>query len=592
MKTAYFFPILLFIYIIFFMTGLPNLKRCVLPAHSACSRFVGRIDAAIMALISILYAGIAFTALGNIKSPESFVPMWEENSHVIELAEEKQLSKLMLFSGVGEGSYIIEASGNQQDWFEIGQYEQNYVSIFKWNETVLLCDTPVRYVRVSSKGPVYLGELVFFDRENAAIPIASTHEALCDEQGLVPARSNFLNSTYFDEIYHARTAWEHLNEVTPYEVSHPPLGKIILSLGMLIFGVNPFGWRFMGTFLGLLMLPLMYVFAKKLFGGRAVPTVCTIVLASDFMHFVQTRIATIDTYAVFFILLMYLFMYLFVSHEKGPGARQALSYLALSGVFFGMGAASKWTAIYAGAGLALIWGLYWIVRRQLGLKAFLKNVTFCLVFFVAVPVLIYYFSYFPYGTAAGMKGIGMFFSREYAQLVWDNQTFMFNYHSGLVAEHPYSSRWYQWLLNIRPILYYLEYFNDGTRSSFGAFVNPLLCWAGLLCLPALAYTAIARRDGKSAFILLGYLAQLVPWMPIGRLTFEYHYFPCTIFLVLALGYVFKLIRLHTRRWKLYIGSFAALSVLLFVMFYPALSGMVVDNARASELLGWLPTWPF
>jgi len=592
MKTAYFFPILLFIYIIFFMTGLPNLKRCVLPAHSACSRFIGRTDAAIMALISLLYAGIAFTALGNIKSPESFVPMWEENIHVIELAEETQPSKLMLFSGVGEGSYIIEASENQQDWFEIGQYEQNYVSIFKWNETVLFCDTPVRYVRVFSQGPVYLGELVFFDRENAVISIAAAHEALCDEQALAPARSNFLNSTYFDEIYHARTAWEHLNDVTPYEVSHPPLGKIILSLGLLIFGVNPFGWRFMGTFLGLLMLPMMYVFSKKLFGGRAVPTVCTIVLASDFMHFVQTRIATIDTYAVFFILLMYLFMYLFVSQEKGPESRHALLYLALSGIFFGMGAASKWTAIYAGAGLAVIWGLYWIAKRQLGLKAFIKNAAFCLIFFVAVPALIYYLSYFPYGTAAGMKGIGMFFSQEYAQLVWDNQTFMFNYHSGLVAEHPYSSRWYQWLLNIRPILYYLEYFNDGTRSSFGAFVNPLLCWAGLLCLPALAYTAIARRDEKASFILLGYLAQLVPWMPIGRLTFEYHYFPCTVFLVLALGYVFKLIRLHTRRWKLYLGSFAALSVLLFVMFYPALSGMVVDNAKASELLGWLPTWPF
>ena len=186
----------------------------------------------------------------------------------------------------------------------------------------------------------------------------------------------------------------------------------------------------------------------------------------------------------------------------------------------------------------------------------------------------------------------MFFSREYAQLVWDNQSFMFNYHSGLVAEHPYSSRWYQWLLNIRPILYYLEYFNDGTRSSFGAFVNPLLCWAGLLCLPLLIYTAAFRKDKTAAFILLGYLAQLVPWMPIGRLTFEYHYFPCTVFLVLALGYAFKLVRLHSRHWKLYLGSFAAVSLLLFVMFYPAVSGMVVDNAKASAILGWLPTWPF
>ena len=37
-----------------------------------------------------------------------------------------------------------------------------------------------------------------------------------------------------------------------------------------------------------------------------------ILLAADFMHLVQTRIATIDSYAVFWIMLMYLFMIRFI----------------------------------------------------------------------------------------------------------------------------------------------------------------------------------------------------------------------------------------------------------------------------------------
>ena len=65
-----------------------------------------------------------------------------------------------------------------------------------------------------------------------------------------------------------------------------------------------------------------------------------------------------------------------------------------------------------------------------------------------------------------MHGIGMFFKKEYLDIVLENQQFMFNYHSGLVAEHPYASKWYQWILDIRPILYYLDYYDDGTRSSF------------------------------------------------------------------------------------------------------------------------------
>lgn len=169
---------------------------------------------------------------------------------------------------------------------------------------------------------------------------------------------------------------------------------------------------------------------------------------------------------------------------------------------------------------------------------------------------------------------------------------MFSYHSSLVAEHPYSSVWYQWMLDIRPILYYLDYFDNGTRSSFGAFVNPALCWGGLMSLFVLIYTALARRDKTAAFILVGYLAQLLPWILIKRLTFEYHYFPATLFLIAALGYCFKLLRMNNRHWKIYLGGFAAMTAGLFALFYPALSGLVVDNATATKLLGWLPTWPF
>lgn len=145
---------------------------------------------------------------------------------------------------------------------------------------------------------------------------------------------------------------------------------------------------------------------------------------------------------------------------------------------------------------------------------------------------------------------------------------------------------------MRPILYYLNYFDDGTRSSFGAFVNPALCWGGLLSLFVLIYTALFRADKTAGFILVGYLAQLLPWVFVERLTFEYHYFPCTVFLVLSLGYTFKLIRQGNRHWRWYLGGFAAVSAGLFVLFYPALSGLVVDNAAATKLLGWLPTWPF
>ena len=414
------------------------------------------------------------------------------------------------------------------------------------------------------------------------IPLRSDMPELADEQELCPTRQTFMNSSYFDEIYHARTAWEQLNAVYPYEITHPPLGKTIIGLGIRLFGMTPFGWRFSGTLFGVLMLPILYYFAKKLFGGHTAPAACTLLMATDFMHFVQTRIATIDTYAVFFILLMYLFMYLFVTEGR-------LRDLAFCGISFGLGAASKWTCFYAGAGLAFIWAI-WVIREtraaRLDLLGFVKNALFCVGFFVLVPCLIYYLSYIPYGVAQGKTNL---LSRDYLNIVLDNQRYMFNYHSQLVATHPYSSHWYQWLLDIRPILYYLDYLPDGRVVSFGAFVNPVLCWGGLLALFVLGYLGIARRDRVSAFILLGYLAQLLPWVLVPRLTFAYHYFPCTVFLALAMGRCFDLMKHNVRNGKLYVGGFAALSLAVFILFFPVLAGIPIERGI---LRSWLPTWPF
>ena len=182
----------------------------------------------------------------------------------------------------------------------------------------------------------------------------------------------------------------------------------------------------------------------------------------------------------------------------------------------------------------------------------------------------------------------MYFTREYAAIVLENQRFMFTYHSGLVATHPYASRWWQWLLDLRPILYYLSY-GDGTVSTIGAFVNPLLCWGGLLALPVLAYRA-AKRDRTALFLLVGYLAQVLPWVFISRLTFEYHYFAATLFLVLALGYVFD--RLRQRGYLGIVYAFTAANGVLFALFFPVLTGVTIPRDYAWNVLKWLPDWPF
>ena len=187
----------------------------------------------------------------------------------------------------------------------------------------------------------------------------------------------------------------------------------------------------------------------------------------------------------------------------------------------------------------------------------------------------------------------MLFTEDYAKVVWDNQVYMWEYHSDLVAEHPYSSRWYQWLVDARPILYYLARFDDGTKSAFGAFMNPIFCWAGLLAVMANAILAVKDRDGRALFIVLGYLAQLLPWVLVTRLTFAYHYFPSEVFMLLALCNVFSRLRERDAALagrQMYV--FTAACVLLFAAFYPVLTGVRTPTWYTTGLLKWFPSWPF
>lgn len=567
------------------------------PARGAIARRTARRGGIGIAVLTAVYAVVAFTGLGSVRDPQHFCTLEAGESATLALDGVHSIDTVWYYTGLYTGEYTLAYSDDGITYTAAGTMPQGYADLFKWLQPQPADAAPATaaYVRITAGAHLELGEFALYDAQGERIAVReitgpATAAALCDEADTVPASSTYYNSSYFDEIYHARTAYEQLRGVYPYEVSHPPLGKEILSLGIVLFGMTPFGWRCMGALFGVAMLPLMWGLLRRMFRDDRVALCGAALLAFDFMHLTQTRIATIDSFATLFILLMYLFLYRYFTEGK-------LRHLAACGVTFGIGAATKWTCLYAGAGLGVLWALHWVFSGVQAHRAgdgrryarrLLGNIGFCLVFFVLVPGMIYYASYYPYGAARGLHGAGMYFTREYAAIVLENQRFMFTYHAGLVATHPYSSRWWQWLLDLRPILYYLSY-GDGTVSTIGAFVNPLLCWGGLLALPVLAYRAV-RHDRTALFLLVGYLAQVLPWVFISRLTFEYHYFAATLFLVLALGYVFD--RLRQRGYLGIVYAFTAASGALFALFYPVLTGVTIPRDYAWNVLKWLPDWPF
>ncbi len=511
-------------------------------------------------LITFIYALTAFFQLGDLSAPQDPVDFAEGQTVTIEISGTPAYAKgIRYYTGLGTGSYNVQVSADGEHWSTLWQKKddpnnkdkitgyywadaegyapnyaltQKYNQLFKWIDVDIENPQNVRFLRITGKADkkvLELGRLCLLD-QNGAVQrfdwgMADGSAASEDVRELfyagdAPERSTWHNSTYFDEIYHARTAKEHIDGVYPYEITHPPMGKLIIGLGIRLFGMTPFGWRFSGVFFGVLMLPFLYVFLKNLFGKTVVSACGTILFAAEFMHLTQTRISTIDTYAVFFILGMYFFMYRYLTLPAGTPFRKGALPLLLSGLMWGFGAASKWTVFYAGIGLAVVYfiGFYQKLRdwpeeqRSERTSWVVKTLLFSVVCFIVLPVVIYFLSYLPYAWASGadLSSAGFFrglkesfpllFDNVIGKLTWQgegkfegtyipadtlsgivasNQWYMFNYHQGVTQSHPYSAWWFQWVVNARPILYYMDNSVAGYTTRFAAFSNPVVCWAGL-----------------------------------------------------------------------------------------------------------------
>ena len=589
-------------------------------------RFLGgrypldRKDVIILVLIAVVWGSITFWNLGDRDAPQSF-HRFEHEYVEIDLGQDVSIGRIFYYTGLHTGYYELSFSADGETWFSqdrvadggeiIRAMPQNFARLFRWQDALISDGWGIRYIRIGALygGPLYLGEVAIYDIDLRRLDptnftlrwsdISQASDGLFDEQHVIPERSSHLNSAYFDEIFHARTAYEHLTGVYPYENSHPPLGKVLISIGISLFGMTPFGWRVVGAVFGIFILLALYCLIKCLFGRRFVAICGTAVFAFDFMHFVQTRIATIDTYAVFFVLLQFFFLYRYISLDYETPFKKTLPPLFLTGLFFGLGAASKWTSLYFAPALVLLFALYQVLRgihwvkseRKEEFKHYLiKTLGICCGFFILIPGIIYYLSYIPYGQAVGYVP----FTLGYTNLVLRNQHFMLFYHADMVvgAEHPFSSYWWQWVFNLRPILYYRSYLPDGTRSAISAFGNPLVYWGGFLAILTMPVAAWYRRDGRALAIFLGYLALLAPWFFIDRITFAYHYFINTIFLVLAISYIFnRLVERGRGPYRTAILSFVGVVIALFILFYPALSGMPVPIWYSTRLLQWFASWP-
>ena len=527
------------------------------------------------------------------------------------------------------------------EW-ELCHEESTADKAFRWSGFLL--DVTTQYIMIIPGTPgLTILEAAFYSNGNHIMPTGYNPEeskALFDEPELVPEYPFFTNSMFFDENLHALTAYEFIHGKPPVEVTHPPLGKILIALGIRIFGMSPFGWRIMCALFGVLLIMPLYALAKYMFGSRLLAFLTAFIFTFDFMRFVQSRIASLDIFLVAFVICMYLFMYKYIQifrQKDSQTVRQtnrqtdkdcqpipeerlnkkALLYLGCSGAFMGLAIAVKWSAAFAGLGIGALFAMAWYEARprydsqkrnaklHLGnlrgqnakekqefhdagethvgkyKKDLIRTGLWCILFFVVVPMVIYCLSYIPFSRASGLR---------WPNGIIQNQADMFSHHAYLTDRHEYQSGWWTWPFNIRPMSYSLVALPDGTAGGMVTFGNPVVWWAGVIALIWCLKRWFFDKDKTARFLCISWTAQILPWVFITRSSFIYHYFPCVPFLTLMTVYFIK-IKPTKQQWR-YALAYGVLALVLFAVFYPVLGGMSASSLDYVKGLQWLPGWRF
>lgn len=403
--------------------------------------------------------------------------------------------------------------------------------------------------------------------------------------GLLWLRLGIPSRIYFDEVHYVKAAQVLLTMAKPQNAEHPLVGKEILAAGIRLFGDTPQGWR---TFPALFGTLGVFAFSRALWlaSGRTLATVIgTLLLATNFMWFVMSRIAMLDIFMASFVMLA---MWMLAGALRHP--RQARWRLALTGVFLGLALGAKWNALAAAAlpGLAFLW----LRLRRHGRSFMLAtngppiegiSLAEAALWLGTLPLLVYFATFLP----------AFFYAAKPVDPlhIVDYQFYMLKLQHSVIKHHPYQSIWWQWVLNERSI-WFLYSNIDGGQRGVVMIGNPLSTLAGIPAVLWCLWAGLKRNRKDALAAALFYLVSIGMWVANGKpIQFYYHYLLPGAFLMACLALALDALWRRPDRWRWIAPGTLGISLVLFAGFFPIISAAQLCCGKPSfQYWMWLPTW--
>lgn len=381
----------------------------------------------------------------------------------------------------------------------------------------------------------------------------------------------------FDEHHFVPNARRYLLG-EPDDNDHPPLGKLLIAVGILLFGDNPTGWRAASLIFGLQSLVIAAALARALFANPRAAWFAAAFFAGDGFFLAYSRTALLDGGLTCLILWSLLAA---VAAETWRG-------VLVSALLVGLAASIKWSG-----GMA-------VVPALAAVLIFRRAPRWSLMLFGAAPILHVglWLATFPLsGRPADPRALLALMQELLRRHIEIGH-----------SQNPLASPWYTWPVLYHPIVVKLADHGIGRRyaSSVG---NPLLFFSSTLVILATLQTGVvavvrARKARlrvstilpflppvmRAALLLTtGWLALLAPWMfGRGSYTFMYHYLPSYGFaLTLVAGAATHLEQRFPRAVLLYVG----LALAIGVFFAPVWAELPLAESVANHRLMFVPWQP-
>lgn len=379
-----------------------------------------------------------------------------------------------------------------------------------------------------------------------------------------------------DEHHFVRNARNYLMGKADWN-DHPPLGKLLIAAAMQLFGDRPAIWRLVPLIAGLGSVALAYPLGMLLFRQRTAAWVAVAVLAADGFLLTYSRSALLDGLLTFFMLATLLL----AIRARNLGGMLAASAVA------GLAASIKISGVVCLVPLVV----YCVVN---GKRHWLLTL-------FAMPAVFY---------AQWAIGLSLSGRGGTPADVWEQLVVQVDHHSGLTQmAHPMVSRWYAWLLGIKPFILGQQNIGDGLIRVRIGIGNPLLwggssvlmiwatwrqLWVGLgaslreLTAPTSeARGSFATEHGAAiATLTMMWWLPLMPWVLTLRDPYLYHYLPSYSFALLLLSGLLAWLYRHRPR-----GGLLLLAAVAAVSFYyaPVWGGLPI-TAEGLENRLFLPLW--